>query len=65
MQGVKQLPEFCQSCRREIRTLERCVILCTREEKRARDVTCKESVSEGVCCFECASVFTRGRQALS
>ncbi len=47
MQGVKQLPEFCRSCRREIRTLERCVILSTREEKRAGEVTFKEGVTEG------------------
>jgi hypothetical protein len=49
MRGVRQLPEICRSCRREIRTLERCVILSTREEKRAGDVTFKESVTEGVC----------------
>ena len=35
MQDVRQLPEICRSCRREIRTLERCVILSTHEEKRA------------------------------
>ena len=63
IQGVRQLPEICRSCRREIRTLERCVILSTREEKRAGDVTVKESVAEGVCCLECTSVSTGGRQA--
>jgi hypothetical protein len=63
MQGVRQLPEICRSCPREIRTLERCVILSTREEKRAGDVTFKESVTEEVCCLECASVPTGGRQA--
>lgn len=51
------------TARREIRTLERCVILSTREEKRAGDVTFKESVTEGVCCLECACVSTTGRQA--
>ncbi len=55
MQSVRQLPEICSSCRREIRTLERCVVLSTLEEKRAGDVTFKESVAEGVCCLECAS----------
>jgi hypothetical protein len=55
MRGVRQLPEICQSCRREIRTLERCVVLSTREEKRVGDVTFRESVTEGVCCLECAS----------
>ena len=63
MQGVRQLPEICRSCRREIRTLERCVILSTHEEKRAGDVSFKESVTEGVCCLECTSISTRGPQA--
>jgi hypothetical protein len=63
MRGVRQLPEICRSCRREIRTLERCVILSTREEKRAGDVTFKESVTEGVCCLECTSMSTGGHQA--
>ena len=55
MRVLRQLPEICRSCRREMRTLERCVVLSTREEKRAGDVTFKESVAEGVCCLECAS----------
>jgi hypothetical protein len=38
-------------------------ILPAREEKRAGDVTFKESVTEGVCCLECTSVPTGGRQA--
>ena len=64
MRGVNQLPEICRSCRREIRTLERCVILSTREEKRAAgDVTFKESVIEGVCCLECTSMSNGGHQA--
>ena len=63
MRGVRQLPEICRSCRREIRTLERYVILSTHEEKRAGYVMFKESVTEGVCCLECASVPTGGRQA--
>ena len=54
MRGMRQLPETCRSCRREIRTLERCVVLSTGEEKRAGDVTFKESVAEGVCCLGCA-----------
>ena len=52
---MRQLPEICRDCRREVRTLERCVVLSTREEKRAGDVTFQESVAEGVCCLECAS----------
>jgi hypothetical protein len=59
----RQLPEICRSCRREVRTLESCVILSTHEEKRAGDVTFKESVTEKVCCLECTSVSTGGRQA--
>lgn len=55
MQGVRRLSEICRSCRRELRTLERCVDLSTREEKRVGDVTFRESVTEGVCCLECAS----------
>jgi len=55
MQGVRQLPETCRFCRREIHTLERCVVLSTHEEKRVGDVTFRESVTEGVCCLECAS----------
>jgi hypothetical protein len=64
MHGVRQLPEICRSCRRGIRTLERCVILSTYyEEERAGEVSFKESVTERVCCLECTSVSTGGRQA--
>ena len=63
MPSVRQLDEICRSCRREIRTLERCVILSTYEEKRAGDVTFKESVTKGVCCLECTPVSTGGCQA--
>ena len=28
------LPEICESCRREVQTLERVIVLRTREEKR-------------------------------
>jgi hypothetical protein len=55
MRGVRQLPEICRSCRREIRTLEHCVVMMTGEEKRAGNVTFRESVTEGVCCLECAA----------
>lgn len=52
---MKHAPEICNDCRREIRTLEVCVAPPTREEKQAGDVTFRESVTEGVCCLECAS----------
>ena len=48
------MPEICSSCRREIRTLERCVVLSTGEEKRAGEVTLSLNVTEGVSCLECA-----------
>jgi hypothetical protein len=39
------------------------MILSACEEKRAGEVVFKESVTEGVCCLECACVSTGGRQA--
>jgi hypothetical protein len=55
MRGARQLPEICSSCRRGIRTLERCVVLSTGEEKRAGEMAFGESVSQGVCCLVCAT----------
>ena len=51
---MRYLPEVCEECGREIRTLERCVVLASGEEKRAGEVTFGESASEGVRCMECA-----------
>jgi hypothetical protein len=50
---VRQLPEYCEERGREIRTLERCVVIATGAEKRAGEVTFRESV-EGVRCLSCA-----------
>ena len=51
---MRQLPEICQFCRREIRTLERVVVLGSGVEKRCGEVTFRESVAEGVLCIDCA-----------
>jgi len=40
---MRGLPEYCEECRREIRTLERCVVTDSGEEKRAGQVTFRES----------------------
>ena len=52
---MKHAPEICNDCRREIRTLERCIVNGTGEMKRGGQVTHKESVSEGLCCMDCAT----------
>ncbi len=50
---MRDLPEICEFCRREVQALERVIVLLTREEKRAAAVTFRESV-EGVYCLGCA-----------
>ena len=45
------LPGICESCRREVRALERVIVLPTREEKRVAEVSFRESVG-GVCCLD-------------
>jgi len=49
---MRQLPEQCESCKKQISTLEICV-LPDGTEKRGAEVTFRESV-EGVRCKECA-----------
>lgn len=49
---MRQLPEYCESCKVQIATLETCV-LPDGTEKRGAEVTFKESV-EGVRCQGCA-----------
>jgi len=49
---MRQLPEYCESCKRQISTLETCV-LPDGTEKRGGEVTFKESV-RGVRCRGCA-----------
>ena len=51
--ALKYLPEICQSCRREIRTRERVVVLGSGTEKKCGEVTFKESVADGVVCMNC------------
>jgi hypothetical protein len=51
--NMRQLPERCSSRRRQIATLETCV-LPDGTEKRGVEVTFRESVEDGVRCQECA-----------
>ena len=50
---VRQLPEQCVSCGRQIPTLERCV-LPDGTEKRGTEVSFRESAEGGIRCLECA-----------
>ena len=50
--AMRQLPEYCEACKKQISTLETCV-LPDGTVKRGAEVTFKESV-EGVWCRECA-----------
>ena len=51
--AMRQLPETCESCRRQIATLETCV-LPDGTEKRGAEVTFKESAEGEIRCKECA-----------
>ena len=55
---MRQLPEQCESCKKQIATLETCV-LPDGSEKRAGEVTFRESVS-GVRCLGCAGTDEKG-----
>ena len=50
---MRQLPEYCEDCGIEIRTLETCV-LPDGIEKRGAEVTFKESAEGGIRCVGCA-----------
>ena len=52
IRSMRQLPEQCESCKKQISTLETCV-LPDGTEKRGAEVTFRES-AEGVRCRECA-----------
>ena len=52
--AVRQLPEQCACCGRQIATLDRC-ILPDGTRKRGAEVTFRESAEGGVRCTECAS----------
>lgn len=50
---MRQLSEQCQSCKKQISTLETCVLPdCT--EKRGVEITLGESVERGIRCRVCA-----------
>lgn len=53
MAPVRQPPEYCDDCGREIRTLEMCV-LTDGTEKRCAEVTFRESAEGGIRRRECA-----------
>jgi hypothetical protein len=50
---MRQLPEYCESCKKQISTLETCV-LPDGIEKRGADVTFRESAEGGIRCEGCA-----------
>ena len=50
---MRQLPERCESCKKQISTLETCV-LPDGTEKRGAEVTFEESAEDGIRCRECA-----------
>jgi len=50
---MRQLPEQCESCKRQIATLETCV-LPDGTEKRGAEVTFRESAEGGIWCKGCA-----------
>ncbi len=53
MPAMRQLPERCESCKKQISTLETCV-LPDGTEKRGADLTFGESAEGGIRCRECA-----------
>jgi hypothetical protein len=53
MCSMRQLPEQCESCKKQISTLETCV-LPDGSEKRGAEVTFKESAEGGIRCRDCA-----------
>lgn len=50
---MRQLPEQCESCKKEIATLETC-LLPDGKLKRGGDVTFRESAEGGIRCLVCA-----------
>lgn len=50
--SMRQLPEQCESCKKQIATLETCV-LPDGTEKRGVEVTFEESAEGGIRCLEC------------
>jgi hypothetical protein len=56
---MRQLPEQCESCNKQIATLETCV-LPDGIEKRGAEVTFRESAEGGIRCKGCADVERAG-----
>ena len=50
---MRQLPERCESCNKQIATPETCV-LPDGTEKRGAEVTFRESAEGGISCLACA-----------
>ncbi len=50
---MRQLPEYCESCKKQIPTLETCV-LPDGTEKRGAEVSFRESAEGGILCLGCA-----------
>ncbi len=53
MAPMRQLPEQCESCKKQIATLETCM-LPDATEKRTGEVTFRESAEGGILCLGCA-----------
>jgi hypothetical protein len=53
IRSMRQLPEQCDSCKKQIATLATCV-LPNGTEKRGADVTFRESAEGGIRCEGCA-----------
>ena len=53
LRAMRQLPEQCESCKKQIATLETCV-LPDGTEKRCAEVTFKEGAEGGIRCVGCA-----------
>jgi len=53
IRSMRQLPEQCESCKKQISTLEICA-LPDGTKKRGVEVTFRESAEGGIRCVECA-----------
>jgi hypothetical protein len=56
---MRQLPEQCETCKKQIVTLETC-LLPDGTEKRGAEVTFRESAEGGIRCEACADVGRAG-----
>ena len=51
---MRQLPEQCESCKKQISTLETCVLPDGTEKRGGAEVTFRESAEGGISCKGCA-----------